>query len=450
MELLILEDETPLREFLQKKLENAGHQVSALALGKEALELVEKKDFDVAILDISLPDMSGIDVLKKITSLQNSTECIMLTGYASVESAIEAMKLGAYDYLEKPAKLKEIQLVIEKAYEKVLMNRELATVRQERKRSHESVKMVGKSPKIMRLRKLMQKIALAPSPVLIEGESGTGKEVIAREIHRLAFPQGAPFISVDCATLQETLFENELFGHAKGAYTGADSRHIGLVELANGGTLFVDEVGELELGLQKKFLRFLETGEYRPLGDSKTRKVEVRVIAATNRVLKKAVEEGKFREDLYYRLNVVRIEVPPLRERKEDIPLLVEHFLKLYPSPTGKAKSFDPKVLQLFQSYPWPGNIRELRNVVERALILSNEERITLDDIPPFEKEDREEISPTLSPPTPSGFPTLAAMEKNHIQKALEIHSGNKTEAAKALGISLRSLYRKLEKYGLG
>lgn len=449
VQILVVEDEQPFREFLEKKLTKEGYQVMAVGTGKEALSEIRHREYDVAILDISLPDKSGLEILKEIQDLQLGTECIMLTGYASVESAIEAMKIGAYDYLEKPAKIKEIKLVVNRAYEKCRMHREIHHIKEERKRAIQMYKMVGDSEAIEKVRTMVTKVARTDSSVLIEGESGTGKELVAREIHRLSNRWDASFISLDCGAIQESLFENELFGHAKGAYTSANAKQVGLVELADGGTLFIDEVGELEGGLQKKFLRFLESGEFRHLGDSKLRHVNVRVIAATNRTLKEMVEEGKFRQDLYYRLDVIKIQVPPLRDRKEDLPKLAEHFLKMSPLPQGKLKKIHPEVLDIFFKYRWPGNIRELKNVIERALILSGGDTITIEDIPPLYIEESDDAIETMD--VPSGdFKNLSQIEREHIHRALLITDGNKTQAAKILGISLRSLYRKLEKYDLG
>lgn len=445
---LIVDDEKPFRDLLKKKLEKEGQVVSAVGTAEAALEKVGQQDYDVAILDISLPDTNGIELLKNIRQTQPGLECVMLTGYASIESAIEAMKEGAYHYLEKPGKISELKLVVSKAYEKSRLSREIQNVKEERKRQGQSYKMVGDSKVIDNIRKIIHKVAPTDSSVLIEGESGTGKELVAREIHNQSQRADGSFISIDCGAVQETLFENELFGHAKGAYTGADKAQVGLIELADRGTLFIDEVGELELNMQKKFLRFLETGEFRRLGDNKLRRVDVRVLAATNRVLKQEVEDGKFRQDLYYRLDVVNIQVKPLRERKEDIPLLVEHFLKGH-AQGGKTRQIDDDAMEVLTRYDWPGNIRELRNVVERAVILSSG-KITADDLPNLPGPDPEfssDESEGEDNPQVNEFKDLAALEKEHIQRALKVCQGNKTQAAKILGISLRSLYRKLEKY---
>jgi len=469
--ILLVDDEEPFRKLLERNLSRAGAVVRGAGSGEEAVRLIAESEPDVAILDVSMPGMSGIDLLARLRAERPSAEAIMLTGHATVETAIEAMKLGAYDYLEKPVKIAELTVVIGKALEKRRLARENTTLKEELRRRDPASDIVGESRAIKAVLALMDRVAASAAPVLILGESGTGKELAARAIHRRSSRKDRPFIAINCGALQETLLENELFGHVRGAFTGALAERRGLMEQADKGTLFIDEVGEMGAGVQKKFLRVLEGGEFRRLGDSVERRVDVRIVAATNRDLEREVQDGNFREDLFYRLNVVSVKLPALRERKEDIPLLVNHFCERAAKRGGAPPRVEPAALEKLLRYDWPGNIRELFNILERGLIVSRTGAIGTDEIPDLvprlgpgaaraqqhaqQQAQHALASPAAGTPVPSGnggangaATTLDDVEKNAILGAIKGAGGNKTKAAMALGISLRALYRKLEKYG--
>ncbi|MDN5322111.1 MAG: hypothetical protein PWQ67_565 [Clostridia bacterium] len=434
--ILVVDDEKDFRELLVKRLNRKNYSASGANSGEKALEFLAKEVFDLALIDLRMPGMDGLELLSRIRESQPEMEVVVLTGHGSTESAVEAMKRGAYDYLTKPADLTELQVLLDKAMEKVVLKRRnlglsAALERENVGRYHG---MLGTSVKMEKLRQLIRKVADSSSPVLVEGESGTGKELVSRALHFESKRGDAPFIVVDCSALPEQLLESELFGYEKGAFTGAQTAKPGLVEMADGGSLFLDELGELAIGLQAKLLRFLESGEFRRVGDNRLRRVQVRAIAATNRNLAQEVETGNFREDLFYRLNVLRIKVPPLRERKEDIPLLTNFYLKRnFPD-----KELTGEALQALMNHEFPGNVRELYNLLERGALLSDSNLITPQDL--FSGSDRK---------TPGQALTLAQVEKEHIQKILDAYHWNKTKAAQILDISLRNLYRKIETYDL-
>lgn len=436
--ILVVDDEADFRDLMVKRLTRKGYGVSGAACGEEALALIRDRMFEVALVDLKMPGMDGLELLGHLRTVSQETEVIILTGHGTTETAVEAMKMGAYDYLTKPVDLQELQVLIEKAVEKAALRKKnfgltAALVREHSGSFHG---MLGNSPAMVRLRTLISKVADSPSPVLVEGESGTGKEMVSRDLHFTSRRAKAPFIVVNCGALPEQLMESELFGHAKGAFTGAQSTKPGLVEMADGGSLFLDEIGEMPLGLQAKLLRFLESGEFRRVGDTRLRWVQTRIIAATNRNLQQEVEAGNFREDLFYRLAVVKIYVPPLRERKEDVPLLANFFLKRkYPD-----KEFAPAALEALQAYDYPGNVRELANLVERGALLCEGNLIQVEDM--FGAG----VHPTAGNRRPE---TLEELEKRHIKLVLDYTGWDKKTAAEILGISLRSLYRKIEAYGL-
>jgi DNA-binding NtrC family response regulator len=441
--LLIVDDDEELSRTLVSRFQRLGTAVTAASTLAEALALVEAKTFDVALLDYNLPDGTGIQLLEQLKKQQPELEAIMLTGHGSIETAIQAMRLGAYDYLTKPFRLPELDIHIQKAYEKVrLARRERQWVDQIRFESPR-YRLVGSSPVMQKVIQVIEKVAPTEATVLIRGASGTGKELVARALHHNSPRRERPLMTINCAALQENLLESELFGHEKGAFTGATLAKPGLIEVAEGGTLFIDEIAEMGPGLQAKLLRVLESGEYRRVGGTQQGHADVRVVAATNKNLEEEQNAGRFREDLYYRLNVVSIRLPLLRERAGDVPELVQHFLttrQVGPQPFQVA----PEVLEAFARYDWPGNVRELANVLERAQILAENWTITLDDLP----ENMPEGDLT-APASLGDARTLRAVECRHVQEILRQENGNKVHAARTLGISRRALYRLIAKYRL-
>ena len=445
--LLIVDDEAPLRAILQKRLARNGLEVDTADGGASARDRLRAGQYDVALLDLSMPDIDGISLLREIRDEWPATECIMLTGQATIETAIEAMKLGAYDYLEKPGKVEQMELIIRKAAEKSALARENLVLRRSVETQQKHMNIVGQSTAIEQLRKLIRDAAPTDATVLIEGESGTGKELVAHAIYCLSTRKDAPYLAINCGALQESLLEAELFGHVKGAFTGADANRQGVFEACDGGTLFIDEVGEMAPAVQVRFLRVLDSGQFQRVGESSTRRADVRILAATNRNLQEDVETGRFRQDLYYRLNVFRIPMPPLRDRIEDIPLLAEHFLRESGTSVTRNVQLTPEATKILLQHPWPGNVRELANVLERAAIVCEEGLITPDDLPPDVQEAAKKPAQRTSHDADQ---TLEAIEREHIARVMEHEGGNKTRAAARLGISTRNLYRKLERYGLG
>lgn len=443
--LLIVDDDETLRTNLVRRYRNLGMVVSAYASAEDALAHSKAGRWDIALLDLHLPGMDGIELMKALRTEQPELECIVFTAEGSIETAVEAMRLGAYDYVTKPVPhLPELDVRLQKASEKSgLLRRDRQWVEQI---AYESprYRLVGSSPALQRIVKLIERVAPTQATVLIRGASGTGKELVARALHLNSPRKDRPLVAVNCATLQETLLESELFGHEKGSFTGAQATKRGLIEVAEGGTLFVDEIAEMSPGLQAKLLRVLENGHYRRVGSTEDAHADVRVIAATNRDLEVEQKAGRFREDLYYRLNVIAIDLPTLKERRSDIAELVDHFLRtrqVGPRPFKVA----PETLAILERYDWPGNIRELANVLERAQILAEGELLTPDDLP----ESIVFASRGATPAESDNPYNLDAMERKLVTEVLINTQGNKLAAARALGISARTLYRMIERHGI-
>lgn len=444
--ILVIDDEEHLRWILSKALTKAGYRMLAAASGQEGLRLVGEQQPDLILLDLRLPDLDGIAILKQIKKEHSRLPVIVITAHGTVETAIEAMKTGAVDYLTKPFDLDELKLVLERTLTMVELSQEVDYLRAEL-RERQGPGLIGQSPAIQEIRDLILRIADTAATVLIQGESGTGKEVVARQLHAQSSRASQPFIAINCAAIPENLLESELFGHERGAFTGASGRKKGKLELVRSGTLFLDEIGEMPLALQAKLLRVLQERTFERLGSTETLKLEARIIAATNRDLRKAIQEGKFREDLYYRLQVIPVFLPPLRERREDIPLLVQHFLDKY-DPGRRLKGISPAALELLQLYHWPGNIRELENTIERAVILASGNEITPRSLPREIAEDRERFAGVLLDFPPEGI-NLEEVERELIRLALARSGGNQTQAARLLGITRSALIYRMEKYGL-
>ncbi len=447
--ILIVEDEKSMNEILRILLDSEGYETTSALDGNEGIDYIKNDIFDLVITDIKMPGTDGFTVLRTCKELSPETLVIMITAFGTTEDAIEAMKLGAYDYIHKPFKIDEIRIVINKALEKKRLRQELELLKEEIKTTYRLENIIGKSPSMQKILHTIPKIAQSNSNVLITGESGSGKELFARAIHNLSTRADRKFVAINCATFPEGLLESELFGYMKGAFTGATQNKEGLFEVAHEGSIFLDEIGEMPFNLQAKLLRVLETGSFRRLGGTGDITVDVRIIAATNKDLESSIKEGRFREDLFYRLNVIPVRIPPLRERVEDIPLLIEHFLKKF---GAERKQISPEALKIFMGYDWKGNVRELENIIERIVLLSEREIILPDDIPPeIMRSGRGEAAlPSLGIDDFSIDEILEGIEKDYLVKALELSGGNKTEAARLLGLTFRSFRHRLQKYGIG
>jgi two-component system NtrC family response regulator len=445
--ILLVEDEANMARTLAKNLERAGHAVEHAPHGEAALARLRERPFDVVLTDLKMPVMDGMQLLRVLHERGLPPAVVVLTGYGTIESAVEAMKLGAADYLIKDARPQEILLTIDRVLQVDALRRENARLRAEVGRLRGFGELIGQSAAMQAIYRVIDAVAENKSTVLITGESGTGKELVARTIHERGPLADRPFVAINCAGLSETLLDSQLFGHRRGAFTGAVADHDGVFRAAEGGTLFLDEVSEIPLSLQPKFLRALQEREVTPIGASLPVPVDVRLIAATNRDLEAEVRAGRFRTDLFYRLNVVHIELPPLRDRPEDLPLLVEQLVQRFSRQYGVGpKQVTPAALARLTAHSWPGNVRELQNVIERAFALSGADTITAEDLPPAL------AGPAPSAPAPAEqaeVPTLQEAERRLIAAALRKSGGNKNEAARLLGIDRQRLYRKIEKYGL-
>jgi len=446
--ILLVEDEVNMARTLAKNLERAGHAVEHAPHGEAALARLGEASFDIVLTDLKMPVMDGMALLRAMHERRLPPAVVVLTGYGTIESAVEAMKLGAADYLIKDAGPQEILFTIERVLKLDALKRENVRLRGEIGRLHGFGELIGEGAPMKGIYRVINTVAGNKSTVLVSGESGTGKELVARTIHERGALAAHPFVAINCAGLSETLLDSQLFGHRRGAFTGAVHDHDGVFRAAEGGTLFLDEVAEIPLSLQAKFLRAVEQREVTPLGASLPVPVDVRLIAASNRDLEGEVRAGRFRQDLYYRLNVVHLALPPLRARPEDIPLLVEHFLHRFSREYQVApKRLAAEAMERLRAYGWPGNVRELQNAIERAFALAVADTITLDDLPAA-------VRGLPSPDAPavdlSDVPTLEEVERRLFAAALRKSGGNKNEAARLLGIDRQRLYRKIEKYGLG
>ena len=446
--ILIVEDEKSMREVLGILLEGEGYDVTLAAGGIDGISLLNKDIFDMVITDIKMPKVNGFEILKKVREISPDTLVIMITAFGTTESAIEAMQLGAYDYIHKPFKIDEIRLVVKKALEKRRLREEVSILREKIKTTYEFGNIFWKNPKMQELLGIIPRIAQSNSNVIITGESGTGKELVATAVHNLSPRKEKKFIDINCAAFPEGLLESELFGHMKGAITDAAYNKQGLFEIADSGSVFLDEICEMSINLQAKLLRVLENSTFRRVGGTADIKVDVRIISATNKDIKEEISAGRFREDLYYRLNVVPLHIPPLRERKEDIPMLVEHFLKKF---SFAERKVSPQVMKLFMEYPWKGNVRELENVIERIALLTDKDEIAVEDVPheilAFSEGAEYKLDITKDGVDLDGI--IEGLEKKYLLSALKITNGNKTEAAMLLNLSFRSLRHRLSKYGI-
>lgn len=441
--ILIVDDEKNMRFVISRALKSAGHEVREAESGEDALAAIEESTPDLVLLDQRMPRMDGLTALGEIKKLHPELPVVMLTAHGNVEDAVTAMKAGASDYLTKPFDVEELKLAVKKALKLRSLKRQVDYLRGELNREYNTYGIIGDSPGMTKILKTVAQVAPAEATVMVYGESGTGKELIAKAIHEGSQRAEKPFIQLSCAALPETLLESELFGYEKGAFTGAADSRPGRFELADSGSLFLDEIGDISLAVQVKLLRVLETMTFERLGSGKTISVNVRLIGATNRDLPQLIKEGKFREDLYYRLNVIPINLPPLRERRSDIKLLANHFLARY----APDKHLSPESLRLLENYYWPGNVRELINTIERAAILSRNQVIAPDDLPAELKAGTLPAAGAFELP-PEGV-DLQSVEKQLIEQALTRTSGNRTKAAALLGISRHTLLYRVDKYGL-
>lgn len=441
VDLLVVDDDDEYRSTVVRRLGRRGYRIQEARDGESALQAAERRQFDVALLDMVMPGISGIELTEKLKTVQPECEVVLLTGQATVEAAVRSMKLGAFDFLQKPCPLAELEVVIERAAERRRLAKENVQLKQILARSQSGPDMIGDSEPMREVYRLIERAGPTDKAILIQGESGTGKELVARALHCHSLRADKPLVVINCAALAETLLESELFGHEKGSFTGAVSSKPGLFEMADGGTLFIDEIGEMPGSLQAKLLRVLEDGSMRRIGSVKERRVDVRIVAATNRDMAAEVKAGRFREDLYYRINVMSLQLPPLRRRHGDIVLLVRKFL-------GNEWQIEPEAMAAIERYSWPGNIRQLINAIDRAKILADDRMVRLKDLP------HEIVQPAATSSVNTSVDanvdrSLASIERAHVVDIMRRERGNKARAARALGVNRRSLYRLLERYGL-
>jgi two-component system, NtrC family, response regulator AtoC len=445
--ILIVDDDRPQREGLQRALADR-YEVLTADEAPRAYSILETQPVDVLLTDLKMPGDDGMKLLRRASSLSNPPASIMMTAYGSIDNAVEAMKAGAYHYITKPVHLDELELVIERALKSRHTEDEIANLREQISEKYGLENIVGQSPVMLQVFDVVQQVAPTRATVLITGETGTGKELIAHALHSLSPRKNGPFIAVHAAALSPTLLESEVFGHEKGAFTGAVERRVGRFESADGGTLFLDEVSEIDPAMQVKILRVLEERSFERVGGSKTIAVDVRLVAATNKDLKKLVSEGKFRDDLFYRLSVVTVNLPALRERREDVPLLIDAFIRQCSADNGKpVRAITQETVNVLMAYDWPGNVRELRNTIEQMVVLSRGERLSLRDVPASIRAGADLTK--IAVVRPGVTMTVEEAERQLIVQALKETGGNRTRAADRIGMSRRTLHRKLKKYGL-
>ena len=444
LKILFADDEESLQELMSMELPRMGHEVTVCPDGLTAEAALQRNTYDCLLVDLDMPGLSGIEVIERAMTLSPEAESIVLTGKSSLDSAIAALRRGAFDYLTKPCKLIELEKLLQRVVEKREMNNKYRALKHQLKQVEGTPQLVGCSASLQKVRERIAKVAPTNSTVLIRGETGSGKELVARGVHEQSLRSQKPFVAINCGSLPENLIESELFGHRKGAYTGADEHRVGLFEVADGGTIFLDEIGELPKALQATLLRVLESGEIRRLGDNESFEVDVRVLCATHCALEEMVREGSFRQDLMFRINTFEIVLPALRERAEDIAEIAEHLYHRFHAVTPQQKPlFTPEALDYLQSHHWPGNVRELANAIEHATILCDQLPITVDHLPKRFKHSQ----PAISDPQQGPSMTLQALEMKAIHEALDRHEGNKPAVAEELGISLKTLYNKLNQF---
>jgi len=447
--ILVVDDDESLRRVMQMQLEEAGYEVLAAPQGQDALTLMEDATPALVITDLKMPGISGLDLLRKLREVYPETTVIMVTAFGTVSTAVEAMKAGAYDYISKPVDYEQLMLVVNRAMERGQLIAEVKTLRANLDEKYGFESIIGRSKALLRVLEMASRVARRDSTVLIAGETGTGKELLARAIHQNSTRKDHAFVTINCGAIPKDLLESELFGHTKGSFTGAVAPKRGKVEVADGGTLFLDEVGELPLELQVKLLRLIQNGEIEKVGATGATNVNVRIIAATNRNLQALIDDGAFREDLYYRLAVVPLTLPPLRERIDDIPELVQHlFLKAKQKQNVPQLRLPSSLLPHFSGYGWPGNVRELENVIERLVVLSVGDEVTLADLPDFLQRERSQAD-AIELNLPPGGISLERVERDLIVRALEKFNWNQTQAARYLDISRRTLIYRMEKFGI-
>lgn len=441
--VLVVDDEAGMRHMLRLVLDKGDYLVTEAKNGSEALECLQRADFDIILCDIRMPEMDGLTFLQEVKAHNLSGIVIMMSAYGTIDTAVECLKAGAYDYISKPFKPDEVILTLRKALEKMYLQQENTLLRKKLSHKNNNHQIVYQSGVMESLLTLVSRVAVSHSPVLVTGETGTGKELVARALHSQSARQKRPFVAINCGAIASGLIESELFGHSRGAFTGATQQKPGLFEEADGGTLFLDEIGELPLDLQPKLLRVLQEGEVRRVGENLSRKVNVRILAATARDLRGAVAQGSFRDDLFFRLAVVEVHIPPLRDRNDDISVLAKHFVRSVAAREGRvAPSISPAVMEILNRYAWPGNVRELANFIERAMIFSRGSLLEIDGLPvDLRRENREELKDL------SLKKAAFRLEKEYIRKALAVTGGNRTQAAKLLEISLRKLLYKIKEY---